>query len=606
MSTPVSTLPSWPQLRAAWHGCDDYLTLLGLCRDLKKLKASGWAQPDAAPVKLSLLGGATTDMLIAPLRLALTAAGIEPELHVAGYNQLVPEMMDPASATAQFAPAIAIVLVTPFHIQHWPSPDASVSEAASAANAAVEALLGPCRMLHENTGCEIILNNFHPLPSRQLGNLEGRVPGGQANFLRRVNLALSDSAPAFVHIHDVCALAERTGTARWFDVRDWHESKQPVAADSIPEFVRGTAAIAAAILGRVYKCAVIDLDNTLWHGVIGDDGVEGIQIGNGSGFGEAFLAFQIFLKSLRERGVLLAVSSKNEMAAAELPFLHHQDMVLKREDFVAFRANWKPKSENIRSIAAELNIGLDSIVFIDDNPAERHEVRQALPEVAVPEMTAEPSDYPAIIERGRYFEAVRITAEDRERSAAYATRAQAAALQNGTTDYPSYLRSLEMKAVVLPFDAASLERVTQLINKSNQFNLTTRRLTLPQVRELSENPAWVTRYIRLRDRFGDHGLIGVVSAEFVGVEMFIRDWLMSCRVLSRTVEALVYNELLSAAREGGAHEIVGTYIPTKKNALVANLYRSLGFRQASVGEAESVWRLATVDAPALETFIEKE
>jgi len=597
---------SWRGICSSWRGCDDYLTLLGLCRDLKKLRAQGWTLPDTAPVKIAVLGTATTDLLIQPLRLALAASGIEAELHVSGYGQMMPEMMDALSATAQFAPAIAIVLVTPFHIHHWPAPEARVSEASAAALEAVEALLGPCRMLHQYTGCEIILNNFHGLPSRQLGNLESRVPGGPANFIRRVNLALADAAPPFVHIHDVCGLAERKGLDKWFDVRDWHESKQPVAADNISEFVRGTASIAAAILGRVYKCAVVDLDNTLWHGVIGDDGVEGIQIGQGSGSGEAFLAFQIFLKSLRDRGVLLAVSSKNELSAAELPFLQHRDMVLKRDDFVAFRANWLPKSENIRSIAAELNIGLDSIVFIDDNPAERDEVRQALPEVAVPEMTADSSDYPAIIERGRYFEAVRITAEDRERSGAYASRAQAAALQSGSTDYPSYLRSLSMKAVVRSFDTASLERITQLINKSNQFNVTTRRLTLPQVRELAENPAWVTRYIRLKDRFGDHGLIGVVTAEFTGNKMFIRDWLMSCRVLSRTVEALVYNELLAAAVNAGAAEIVGTYIPTKKNALVKNLYPDLGFRQGIVLQEETSWLLNTGDASPRETFIEKE
>ncbi len=590
----------WRSLCESWRDCNDYLSLVTLCRKLKKI-----SDRPGAPASIALLGAASTDLLIAPLQLALSVAGVRPEIHVAGYDQILPELLDPASETSRLAPAIAILVLTPLGIQQWPETDASLERANEVASAVVSSILDPCRVFHERTGSEIVLNNFHAYPIRMYGNLEARLPGGRDNFIRRVNLMLADSAPPYVHIHDVCGLAERKGVDQWFDLRDWHDSKQPVAADSIPEFVRGTAAIVAAILGRVYKCAVLDLDNTLWHGVIGDDGVEGIQIGHGSAAGEAFLAFQHYLKAIQSRGILLAVCSKNQEKAAELPFLHHPDMVLKRDDFVAFRANWLPKSENIRSIAAELNIGLDSIVFIDDNPAERYEVRRALPEVAVPELTLEPSDYPGIVARGRYFESVRITDDDRKRTETYALRSQASALASQTTDYPAYLRSLEMEAVMRPFDPESMDRVTQLINKSNQFNLTTRRLTLTQVRQLAENPGWWTRYIRLSDRFGDHGLIGVLTAEFVGDQMFIRDWLMSCRVLSRTVEALVCNELVAAAREAGSTEIVATYIPTAKNALVKNLCRDLGFTMGTETEQETTWHLSVKEAGPWETFIRR-
>ncbi len=590
----------WRSLCDSWRTCNDYLTLLGLCRQLKKI-----GDRPGTPATIALLGGATTDLLIAPLQLALTVAGVRPEIHVGGYDQIVSELLDPASETSKLAPAITILVLTPFGIQPWPDIDASVEQANEMAREVVSSILNPCRTFHERTGSEIVINNFHAHPIRMHGNLEARLPGGRDNFIRRVNMALADSAPPFVHIHDVCGLAEFRGMDQWFDLRDWHDSKQPVAADCIPEFVRGTASIVAAILGRVYKCAVLDLDNTLWHGIIGDDGIEGIQIGHGSAAGEAFLIFQQYLKALQSRGILLAVCSKNQEKAAELPFLHHPDMVLKREDFAAFRANWLPKSENIRSIAAELNIGLDSIVFIDDNPAERYEVRRALPEVAVPELTVEPGDYPGIVGRGRYFESARITDDDRKRTQTYALRSQAATLMTGTTDYPAYLRSLEMEAVVRPFDPESMERITQLVNKSNQFNLTTRRLTLTQVRQLAENPAWFTRYIRLKDRFGDHGLIGVVTAEFVGDRMYIRDWLMSCRVLSRTVEALVCNELLAAARAAGSAEIIATYIPTAKNALVRDLCRDLGFALGGEAEQGTEWRLSVKDAEPWETFIRR-
>ena len=604
-SPDLATMPAeitdpWASLCDSWRSCNDYLTLVTLCRQLKKI-----ADRPGAPAKIALLGGATTDLLVAPLKLALAAAGVPAEIHAAGYDQILPELLNAASLTTALAPAITILLLTPFSIQQWPDTNASVEQANELAREVVSGILNPCRIFHERTGSEIVLNNFHAYPLRMHGNLEARMPGGRDNFLRRVNMILADSAPPFVHIHDVCGLAERKGVDQWFDLRDWHDSKQPVASDCIPELVRGTASIVAAILGRVYKCAVLDLDNTLWHGIIGDDGVEGIQIGHGSAAGEAFLAFQHYLKAIQSRGILLAVSSKNQEKAAELPFLHHPDMLLKREDFVAFRANWLPKSENIRSIAAELNIGLDSIVFIDDNPAERYEVRRALPEVAVPELSLEPSEYPAIVGRGRYFESVRITDDDRNRTQTYALRSQASALLSETTDYPAYLRSLEMKAVVRSFDPESLERVTQLMNKSNQFNLTTRRLTLTQVRQLAENPAWMTRYIRLSDRFGDHGLIGVVTAELVEDRLFIRDWLMSCRVLSRTVEALVRNELVAAAKEAGAVEIIGTYIPTAKNALVKNLCSDMGFALAEETEHGTVWHLSVPDAAAWDTFIQR-
>jgi FkbH-like protein len=410
-------------------------------------------------------------------------------------------------------------------------------------------------------------------------------------------------APPFVHLNDVAALVERRGLDRYFDIRLWHEAKQPVAPDAIPELARNTAAIVGAILGRSRKCLVVDLDNTLWGGVVGDLGVDGIVLGEGSGVGEAFKAFQIHLKAMKDRGVLLAVSSKNDERLALKPFAEHPEMVLKRDDFVAFRANWDPKSDNLREIARELNIGLDALVFADDNPAEREEVRQALPQVVVPELSADPADYPMIIDATRCFEVSSVTEEDRRRSGMYRLQSQRGELLNTTRNLAEFLASLDMRAVIRPFEPVSFARITQLVNKTNQFNLTTRRLTGAQVEALASDPACLTRTVRLEDRFGDHGLVSVLFGRIEAATLTLDGWLMSCRVLNRGVEQLVLNDVVSAARQLAVTQVVGSYIPTDRNGLVKHLYRDLGFAAVDDREGTTTWRLDLQHFTPLQTFV---
>lgn len=594
---------AWRRLRELTARQPDYTALLGLIRLADRLEKQHGLPAGLTPVRLALLSGATVDLLAKPLRLHLLARGVAAELYVGGYGQFVQEMIDPSSPAAAFAPRIAVVVNTLFNLPAWPELGASGGEIERLCDQAVEFLLKPCAVLHERTGCDIVLNNLHAPPFRPAGHLGAKLPGDATNFIRRANLRLGDRAPAYLHLHDVASLAERVGVARMFDVRYWYHAKQPVSFDCLPAYVSGLASIVAAVLGKARKLVAVDLDNTLWGGIVGDDGIEGIEIGEGTPAGEAHKAFQRYLKSLRDRGIVLAVCSKNDEALARTAFTEHPEMVLKLDDFVAFKANWEPKSENLKAIAEDLALGLDSFVFVDDNPAEREQVRQALPQVAIPELSDDPSDYPAALDAGGWFEAVAMTVEDRERTRTYQQRRAAGEALAASGDMTAFLKSLDMKAVIGPFDEASMERITQLTNKTNQFNVATRRVTLAQMQALASDPNAVTRSVRLADCFGDHGLICVFSATIAGGVMTVQDWLMSCRVLKRGVEQLLFNEVLEEARRRGVREIIGVYLPTERNGLVKDLFSDLGFAPDGQAEGGSRWKLEVANARPTEHFI---
>jgi FkbH-like protein len=594
---------SWSELLSRASACDDAVSFQALARKAARLAREFGSPTGHIPVRVALLGGGSTDLIAHPLELALRLNGLAPELYVAPYNVWRQEILETDSGTSRFAPQVAIILITAHNVPSWPPPGASAEAATELARSVCRELFDACAQLHDRCGTEIVINNLPPFPHRPLGNLSAKTPDDPNNFIRRINVQLGDLAPAYVHLNDVAALVERRGLDHWFDVRLWHEAKQLVAPSFIPELARNTAAVVGGILGRTRKCLVLDLDNTLWGGVVGDAGVDGIELGEGTGVGEAFKTFQTHLKAVKNRGVLLAVCSKNEERHALGPFEEHPEMVLKRQDFVAFKANWDPKSDNLRAIAKELNIGVDSLVFVDDNPAEREEVRQALPEVLVPELPADPTEYPRILDAARCFEVPAITAEDRQRSEMYRGQRQLNELAASTRDLSDFLASLEMEAVVKPFDAVSLPRITQLINKTNQFNLTTLRLTGAEVEELMTNPFAFTRTVRLADRFGDHGLISVLFGNVETDTLTLHGWLMSCRVLKRGVEHLLLNELVSAAKALGVSRIVGTYVPTHRNSLVEHHYRDLGFSLLNEREGMTTWCLDVSRFEPLKTFI---
>lgn len=570
------------RLRALAQAETDYSRYAALCRLHERLIAclgqdADEAQGEGARLRVALLGGASMELVDRPLRLALEAAGLSTDLFRADYNAFARETLDAHSATTRFGPDVAIIAPTPFNLPTWPASGSTDDQVIETVGEVVDYWLRLAAALHDRVGCDIVLNNFHPLPIRVFGSAGTWIPWDRNRFLRQVNHTLAAQAPEYLHINDVAALASLHGVLRWFDHRFWYHAKQPVSFECMVPYVRSMAQVVAALMGRSAKCVVVDLDNTLWGGVVGDDGVEGLHIGEGDAVAESHKAFQSYLRDLRERGVLLAVCSKNEEANALAPFDALPEMVLRRSDFAAFLANWTPKSVNIREIARQLNIGLDSIVFVDDNPAEREEVRRAIPEVRVVELPEEPAEFPLALDATGWFEAVTLSDEDRARARLYQENAEREAVKGEASDYEGYLESLDQVAVVSAFDDTHMERITQLTNKTNQFNLTTRRMTRSELEAYRGRPGWLGLYIRLADRFGDNGLISVAAGHLDGQEFLIDLWLMSCRVFGRGVEQLMANEIMERAAELGAVSVRGTYLPTEKNGLVRDLLPSLGF-----------------------------
>jgi FkbH-like protein len=568
----------------------DFTAAASASRRLVKLRRDGVRS--AVSARVAVLGSTTTTQLASFLDLFLFAQNVDAEIYEAPYGLLRQEILDPSSDLYRFKPDFIFLAVTRRDLGALPALSDSPEAVEAAVDAAASEWEGLWRVAHERLGCQIIQNNFDAPPWRVFGNLEGSFASAPGAFIDRVNRELCRRAPGWVSIHDLDGLAANIGRWNWGDERFFHLAKLPCAPEHLTPYAHKVAVLIAARLGRSRKCLVLDLDNTLWGGVIGDDGLAGINIGQGDAIGEAFVAFQRYAKALAERGVILAVCSKNEDANAREPFEKHSDMVLRLEDISCFVANWEDKAANMRRIAQELNIGLDALVFVDDNPAERAIVRQLVPEVAVPELPADPADYVRAVEQHRYFEAISLGAEDFQRTDMYRANAQRRETASNIGDLDEFLRSLNMRAWIGPVGDVELDRTVQLIGKSNQFNLTTRRHSAGDVERMRSSKDWVTRFVKLEDKFGDNGLISVLLAREEGSALVIDTWLMSCRVLKRGVESFLLNNIAAAARERGLTELVGEYIPTAKNVLVKHHYEQLGFTQIQADEdGRTLWRL---------------
>ena len=403
-------------------------------------------------------------------------------------------------------------------------------------------------------------------------------PGTTHRFVWRLNNGLIQLATkGEFYLFDLASIAKHVGLSRYHDPVRFFQAKTPFAIEAGPVIADALSAQIAAMAGRTGRVLVLDLDNTIWGGVIADDGLDHIVLGQGSPDGEAFLSIQRFALQLRERGIILAVCSKNLESIAREPFRLHPEMILKEEHITVFVANFEDKATNILRIAETLNLDPSVLVFLDDNAAERERVRSSLPNVMVPEIGSDPAQYvPTLIMSG-YFEYLPLTQDDIGRANAYEARSQAKALEESVGDYDIYLQSLKMQLKVAHFDARNRTRVTQLINKSNQFNLTAQRYSEVEVANFENDPAVLTWHARLQDRFADHGIISVVIVHKCIESWRIDTWIMSCRVLERGVEVAMMAALAAAAYEVGAREIIGVYKPTDRNGLVANFYPQLGF-----------------------------
>ncbi len=561
------------------------------------------------PVRLAILGSSTTVHLPAPIRISALRRNIHVTIHEGEYGQYLQELAEGRSALHRFRPDTVLLAFDARHLTAGLDAMADADDARAACDAA-RARMRQCWTLAQALGATVIQQTILPVLPPLLGSNEQRLFASPARLVAHLNAALREDADAAgVHLLAIDEAAARDGILEWHDPVLWHRSKQEVSPVAGPSYGDLVGRLLAALQGRSAKCLVLDLDNTLWGGVIGDDGLEGIVIGQGSALGEAFLSVQHYAKSLAQRGIILAVCSKNDEANALAAFEKHPEMLLRRSDIACFVANWDDKPANLRRIARELAIGVDSLVFLDDNPFERNLVRAALPEVAVPEIPDDdPALMPGILAAAGYFEAVAITAEDRARTSHYAANRERAASGSSATDLPAYLRSLEMRLVWRRFDRIGLNRIVQLINKTNQFNLTTRRRTEEEVLGVIADPACFGLQLRLLDRFGDNGIIAIVIGR-VDTERacHIDTWLMSCRVLGRGVEDATLALLAEQARALGAVSLIGEYRPTAKNGMVSGHYPRLGFVPVSEqADGGHVARLALDGFTARESFMAME
>lgn len=534
--------------------------------------------------KIAVLGGSTTSDIVQVTELFLLNQGIQAEFYESEYNQYWEDAMFGNDVLHTFNPDLIYIHVTNRNISSYPQMNFSREQTDMLIEDTYLHYEKMWKKLEENYHCPIIQNNFEYPSYRILGNREAYDYRGKINFINRLNekfYQYADNHNNFF-IQDIQYLSATYGLERWSDNFYWQMYKYALAVPAIPYLSHNLANIIKSIYGKNKKALALDLDNTLWGGIVGDDGVERLEIGQETAYGQAFLAFQKYLKENEAIGVLLNIVSKNEYENA-IAGLEHPENILRPDDFLVIKANWEPKSKNILAIASELNIMPDSIVFVDDNPAEREQVRQTNKGVAIAELEL-PEQYIRIIDRAGYFEVTNLSEEDIQRNKMYKSNQQREELKAEFTDYHEYLVSLEMKAEIRPFEAIYMSRIAQLTNKTNQFNLTTRRYNQVEIEQVAADKNCINLYGKLEDKFGDNGVVSVVIGQNIEQECHIKLWIMSCRVLKRDMECAMFDTLVQECIYRGIRTIIGYYYPTEKNRMVKEFYRELGFEKVQEEE----------------------
>lgn len=543
-------------------------------------------------LRVAVLGGSTTNELVNVLELFLLKKGFLPEFYESDYNKFYEDAIFGNEKLSQFNPEIIYIHTTQKNILEFASIDKTNDEVDLLIQNELKKFQNIWSSL-KDFNCPIIQNNFDFPINRSLGNLDFYDIHGKTYFINKLNLEFAKEAREnnTLYINDINYLASFIGLHNWFDKNLWFTAKYAISFDAIPLLANNIANVISAIFGKSKKCLVLDLDNTCWGGVIGDDGLNGIKLGNESASGEAYMEFQRYVKELKQRGIILAVSSKNDHEIAKEAFTH-SDSVLKFNDFTSFKANWNPKYQNIADIAYEINIGLDSLVFIDDNAMERNAVESQLPDVEVPNIGDNILDFVDFIERNGYFEAIKLSAEDINRNKFYEDNRSRLNEETLFNDYQNFLYSLNMHAEIKRFSSSFIDRITQLINKTNQFNLTTKRYTNAELESYISSENHIPLYGKLIDKFGDNGLISIVIGQIKGKVCYVDTWLMSCRVLKRDMEYAMLDVLVEECKIKNIEEIIGEYKRTSKNNMVAELYTEFGFEMIS-NEAnnQAIWKL---------------
>lgn len=545
--------------------------------------------------KVAVLGGSTTHDIAAILELFLLNFGIRAQIYESEYNQFWEDVMFDNPELTKFAPDIIYIHTTNRNIT-FPKIGMSADEVNSLLDGDYNKFCAMWEKARNTYHCPIIQNNFEFPTYRILGNSDCVNAAGSVNYINSLNARFAGYARDHkdFYIEDIQYLSASYGLDVWADPLYWHMYKYALSMEAIPTLSYSVACIIKSIYGKNKKALALDLDNTLWGGIVGDDGPENLAIGPETSMGQVYSEFQEYIRSHKDIGVILTVDSKNDYENA-IAGLNHPDSVLHPDDFVVIKANWDPKSKNLVDTAAELNLLPESFVFVDDNPAEREIIKTQVPGVAVPEI-GEVENYIRAIDHAGYFEVTNLSSDDAKRNEMYKANAQRAALEASFSDYGQYLDSLEMTGVIKSFEPVFLDRIAQLTNKSNQFNLTTRRYSRAEIEEVADSDEYIDLYGKLIDKFGDNGVVSVVIGHKNKDVLDMDLWIMSCRVLKRDMEFAMMDELVSAAKAAGLCKIAGYYYPTAKNNMVRDFYERMGFTKVSEdGEGNTTWEFNLTD-----------
>ena len=562
-----------------------------ITRKKKKIIEELKKKTDLLVKRIAILGGSTTSEFREILEIFLLNKGIQPLFYEGEFARYSEEILFENKDLELFKPDLIYIFTSAVNLPKNLQPSLDLSEVNNILENEKKKFSELWLNIEKKYKCPVLQNNFDYPFVRSLGNLDGIDERGTVHFARALNTYFAEKSNnlSYLNIIDINYLSSWMGISKWHDQSLWHSYKYAIGYDAINYLAHHAAAIISSIFGFAKKCLVLDLDNTLWGGIIGDDGKDFIKLGQGDPVGEAHNALQEYFLKLKKRGILLTIVSKNDEEIASTG-LAHPDMFLSIDDFAVIKANWDAKSINIDKISKILNLGKESFAFIDDNPAERLEVSQTLPEVSVPDLGDNVVDFLSIIDQNALFETVALSKEDIDRSEQYLANAKRNIEEKSLGNYSAFLASLEMEAVIEPFKKINLERITQLINKTNQFNLTTKRYSLPEVNELMSNNKYLTISARLKDKFGDNGLVSVVIAKLEKDIMEIDVWLMSCRVIKRDLEKAIFDYINKECIKRNVKLLRGIFIPSKKNMLVKKHYESLGFELKSKDKFE-IWEL---------------
>ncbi len=562
-----------------------------ILRKKKSIKKELLNKRNLEEKNIAILGGSTTSEIKNILELFLLDSGIKPNFYESEYNKYYEDAVFGGVELERFSPDLIYIHTTNININKFPELENNIEDVSALIKQEIDKYKSIWSSLSKYN-CPIIQNNFDYITNRGLGNLDCYDIHGKTYFINQLNNKFSQEAREIsqLYINDINYLSSYIGLKEWFDKSLWYSAKYALSMNSIPELAFNISKIINSIFGKSKKCLILDLDNTCWGGVIGDDGLNGIDIGLETAVSESFSFFQKYVKELKQRGVILAVCSKNDFQNAKEGF-EHPDSILKFDDFSSFKSNWTAKHYNILDIAQEINIGTDSLVFIDDNPVERDLVCSQIPSVSVPNIGSDVINFIDYIDRGGFFEATSLLIDDINRNKYYKENVKRNEDQSTFESYEDFLISLKMTAHIQTFSAVYLERITQLTNKTNQFNLTSKRYNAAEIKAILASDMYIKIYGRLTDKYGDNGLISILIGKIKDNKCHIDLWLMSCRVLKRNVEFALFDEFVRQCKENGVKEIIGYYYQSVKNNMVSDLYEKFGFVLKDTNGQNTIWSL---------------